>query len=104
MGPRHQLCDLGLAKLEDHPSAAGETVHRMGTPHYMSPEQAMGRELDARSDLYTVGVVLFELFTGQRPFPGKEAVFVLVLFFRRLRSQQFELLTADGRAAQQQSE
>jgi serine/threonine protein kinase len=43
----------------------------------MSPEQALGRTLDARSDLYTVGVVLFELFTGQRPFAGTEAAEVM---------------------------
>jgi serine/threonine-protein kinase len=72
-----KLMDFGIARTAEggeHPSSDGQTV---GTPYYMSPEQAMGRELDARSDLYTVGVVLFELFTGQRPFPGKEAAEVM---------------------------
>jgi len=71
------VMDFGIARTADgsDPSALeGQTV---GTPHYMSPEQALGRDLDARSDLYTVGVVLFELFTGQRPFLGKEAAEVM---------------------------
>ncbi|MBK8594558.1 MAG: protein kinase [Holophagales bacterium] len=72
-----KLMDFGIARTDDgsdHTSADGETV---GTPYYMSPEQVMGRALDARSDLYTVGVVLFELFTGRRPFLGKEAAEVM---------------------------
>ena len=72
-----KVMDFGIARTadgSDHASLDGQTV---GTPHYMSPEQALGRDLDARSDLYTVGVVLFELFTGQRPFLGKEAAEVM---------------------------
>jgi eukaryotic-like serine/threonine-protein kinase len=68
-----KLMDFGIARTAGggEPTALdGQTV---GTPYYMSPEQAMGLALDARSDLYTVGVVLFELFTGQRPFPGHDA-------------------------------
>jgi serine/threonine protein kinase len=66
-----KITDFGIARIEDPGSAeqtqAGEIL---GTPVYMSPEQVMGRPVDGRSDLYSLGVVLYELSTGQRPFGG----------------------------------
>jgi TolB-like protein/Flp pilus assembly protein TadD/predicted Ser/Thr protein kinase len=73
-----KLLDFGLAKQfrSESPVPGGkslshtETGFSIGTPHYMSPEQALGRELDHRSDIFNVGVVLYELITGNRPFQG----------------------------------
>jgi tetratricopeptide (TPR) repeat protein/tRNA A-37 threonylcarbamoyl transferase component Bud32 len=65
-----KLMDFGLAKLKGVPGVTrdGSTV---GTAHYMSPEQAKGEEVDHRSDIFSFGVVLFELVTGQFPFAGE---------------------------------
>ncbi len=63
-----RITDFGLAGLED--SIRGDDV-RSGTPAYMSPEQLTGREVSARSDVYSLGLVLFELFTGRKAFEGK---------------------------------
>lgn len=73
-----KLCDLGLAKLEDHASATGETVHRMGTPDYISPEQARGEpDVDIRSDLYSLGATLYHMLLGVPPFSGPTAAAVM---------------------------
>jgi len=71
-GQNHvKVLDFGIARLRRE---GGRRVTRTGmvcgTPEYMSPEQARGFELDARSDLYAAGVVLYELLTGRRPFEG----------------------------------
>lgn len=68
-----KLCDLGLAKQTEGEFAATTlttTGDVVGTPYYMSPEQLDGIELDIRTDIYALGVVLYELVTGDVPFPG----------------------------------
>ena len=63
-----KITDFGLASLAE--SIVGEDV-RAGTPAYMAPEQLTGKEITFRSDLYALGLVLYELFTGKRPFEAR---------------------------------
>jgi serine/threonine protein kinase len=75
-----KVMDFGLAKLLGPNAKASVTNHEfaVGTPGYMCPEQARGEEMDNRGDLYSVGVILFELLTGQLPFAGRETYAVLL--------------------------
>jgi predicted Ser/Thr protein kinase len=75
-----KVLDFGLAKRLPHgtePEGLTQDFHQtqqgqmVGTPSYMSPEQALGKDLDHRTDIFSVGVVLYELTTGQRPFTGR---------------------------------
>jgi serine/threonine-protein kinase len=82
-----KLADFGLARLATDTDASGESVTKtylgtesglvVGTVGYMSPEQVSGQRLDARSDIFSFGVVLYELLTGRRPFHGPSAVSVM---------------------------
>lgn len=67
---RPVVTDLGLAKLLEGQAITQEGTS-MGTPSYMSPEQAMGQKTDQRSDVYSLGILLYELSVGQLPFPIK---------------------------------
>ena len=81
-----KVCDFGIAKIvasrADVEAKGSEKLTGqgsvLGTPEYMSPEQARGEPLDARSDLYSVGVILYELLTGKAPFEAETALGVLL--------------------------
>ena len=71
-----KVADFGIACLADaHQTLAQEAL---GSVHYISPEQAKGERLDARSDIYSAGVVLYEMLTGRLPFEGDSAVSVAI--------------------------
>lgn len=63
-----KIADFGLARIDT--STLTQTGSVMGTPSFMSPEQFMGQTVDGRSDLFSAGVVLYQLLTGERPFTG----------------------------------
>ena len=71
------LIDFGLARALDGSSASTRTGVLRGSPYYMSPEQAMGEILDARSDFYSLGIMFYEMLTGKKPYTGGSAMDVL---------------------------
>ena len=71
------LIDFGLARSVDGNTISTQTGVLLGSPYYMSPEQAQGEGLDARSDFYSLGVICYELLTGQKPYIGGTAMEVL---------------------------
>lgn len=97
-----KVCDFGIAKISDSRAyrdgpqrtsdapltAAGLMV---GTPEYMSPEQGSGIKLDARSDLYSVGVILFEMLTGRVPFETENAIGTILKHINELPPRPSEI-------------
>jgi serine/threonine-protein kinase len=76
---RALVCDFGMARAIE--VASGESISSsglvVGTPAYMSPEQAIGGNVDRRSDIYSLGCVVYEMLTGERPFTGATAQAVI---------------------------
>jgi hypothetical protein len=76
-GRHARILDFGLARLREHGAhgAASSITQQsivVGTPSYMAPEQTLGSQVDARTDVYAVGILLFEMLTGQRPFAADD--------------------------------
>ena len=76
-----KLMDFGIARLvESNMTATGSVL---GTPAYMAPEQCTGKKVDARSDVFSLAVVLYELLVGQRPFPGSKITEVMLAILQK---------------------
>ncbi len=72
-----KLADLGISKTFDEAEAESAPKRVMGTPHYMAPEAALGKKIDHRVDLYSLGTTLYHLLTGKTPYAGTSATEVL---------------------------
>jgi eukaryotic-like serine/threonine-protein kinase len=88
-GDRVKVLDFGLAKLREGPDEATLPTRELtgegkivGTVAYMSPEQAESKPVDERSDIFSLGVMLYELSTGERPFTGDTSLSVLSSILR----------------------
>ena len=79
-----KVCDFGIAKIKSVRARPNLTMAGLvfGTPEYMSPEQACGGDVDARTDLYAVAAILYQLVSGQLPFPAPSATEVLARILR----------------------
>lgn len=76
-----KVVDFGVAKLKEYSTTGGGLTSSgslIGTPRYMSPEQCSGHTTDARSDIYSIGIILFEMLTGQPPFDAPSATAIAV--------------------------
>jgi serine/threonine protein kinase len=67
-----KLMDFGIAQTEGGRDLASQSGFRVGTPNYMSPEQTQDAVVAARSDIYSAGAVMFEMFTGRTPFVAED--------------------------------
>ena len=93
-----KIMDFGISK------AAGSMTHSgqvLGTPNYMSPEQVKGRELDGRADLFSFGVVLYEMATGERPFTGQNVTTIIykIIHENPIPASELEMTVHPGLSA-----
>ena len=78
-----KILDFGIARLEGDEASITRTGMSWGTPAYMSPEQVRGELVDCRTDVWSLGVLLYEMVTGRRPFRGDGVQAVLSAILTR---------------------
>jgi serine/threonine-protein kinase len=92
-----KLMDFGIARMAEAPEAMTQAGLIVGTPHYMSPEQVQGRQLDPRSDVYSMGVMIYEMLVGRRPFESSSLTGVLTAHITEKARPPIELRQDIGR-------
>ncbi len=92
-----KLMDFGIARLAESPDAMTRQGLIVGTPYYMSPEQVQGKQLDSRADVYSMGVLIYEMLVGRRPFDSTSLTGVLAAHLTEAPRPPIELRPAIGR-------
>jgi serine/threonine-protein kinase len=92
-----KLMDFGIARMAEAHEGMTQAGLIVGTPHYMSPEQVQGKQLDPRSDVYSMGVMLYELLVGRRPFESASLTGVLTAHIMEKPKAPIEVRAEVGR-------
>jgi serine/threonine-protein kinase len=92
-----KLMDFGIARMAETPEAMTQAGLIVGTPHYMSPEQVQGSQLDSRSDVYSMGVLIYEMLAGRRPFESSSLTGVLTAHITEAPKPPIDLRADIGR-------